>query len=68
MVRLPSPLGMFLFLQALLAPRPTGLNAMQMAALLRRNQELLLHWMLEQVWSQDSRVDDWVWQVSPWCM
>ncbi|EFJ42209.1 hypothetical protein VOLCADRAFT_97763, partial [Volvox carteri f. nagariensis] len=34
---------------ALLAPRPAGLNAVQLAALLRRNQELLLHWVLDQV-------------------
>ncbi|GIL87248.1 hypothetical protein Vretifemale_15344, partial [Volvox reticuliferus] len=41
--------------QALLAPRPPGLNAEQLSALLRRNQELLLHWVLEQVsGAQDS--------------
>jgi hypothetical protein len=35
--------------QALLAPRPAGLNAVQLAAMMRRNQELLLHWVVEQV-------------------
>ncbi|KXZ43624.1 hypothetical protein GPECTOR_85g354 [Gonium pectorale] len=36
-------------IKALLGPRPTGLTAAQLAALLRRNQELLLHWVREQV-------------------